>query len=481
MKINLRILAAATALAASLFASPAHAGLQDALDGMFMSNSTAPQAFSSQSRGGFVGGSVAMRTPVRNINLVAFDPPRLAAGCGGIDMFGGSFSFINADQLVALFRQIAANSVGLAFKAAIDYINPALGKQMQEFQAKMQALNENMRNTCAIANQVVKSFSDPSARKDMVDGATAAAEAAKGGFDDLWSGMTSFFTTPNSATRTADAGGYCAECGNPVWKALVSSNSGVLLGDPTTSTDSNANRTNEIIMSLMGTVIMSTTKADTTTTGGVTQKDTGTVKPYLLTLFDLRDGSSSGKPFKIWTCSDGYAKHQCTQLTETAVTFDGMKGYVNKMLFGYADGLASGVPTAGSIIGKLESCSTTSCGFTQAQKDFLNSVQTPTLALVRKVQAVPGASQHVATRLVDQIANEIAVKYGEAAVRAIRMSFTEGKFPKPPEIVEAEKQRLAELSELRQENTKLTEQTMAVRAYVAAVVSDNPAVFARIK
>jgi len=36
---------------------PASAGLADALDGMFMSNSTSGGAFTSQSRGGMVGGS----------------------------------------------------------------------------------------------------------------------------------------------------------------------------------------------------------------------------------------------------------------------------------------------------------------------------------------------------------------------------------------------------------------------------------------
>lgn len=478
MKLN-RLLTVA-AVSTILMVTPARAGLQDALDGMFMSNGTAPQAFDSQSRGGFVGGSVAMRTPVRNINLIAFDPPRLSAGCGGIDMFGGSFSFINADQLVALFRQIAANSVGLAFKAAIDYINPALGKQMQEFQAKLQALNENMKNTCAIANTIVKSFSDPSARKEAVDNASSAAETVKGGFDDLWSGITSFFTEPNKAAKEADAGGYCQECGNPVWKALLATEAGKLLGNPDTTAEPNPNATNEIIMSLMGTVIMSTTKADTTTTGGKDQVDTGTVKPDTLNLFDLRNGSSNGQPLKYWKCADGYARHQCTQLTEATLSFEGMKGYVNRMMYGQAAGLSAGVQ-ATSIVGKLQYCQTTNCSFTTAQKDFLNSIQTPTLALIRQVQSSPGAVEHVSSRLIDAMANEIAVKYGEAAVKAVRMTFTEGKFPKPAEIVAAEQARMSELAQLRSALVTLTEQTMATKEYVRTVVANNPSVFARVK
>ncbi|MBU1664152.1 MAG: conjugal transfer protein TraH, partial [Gammaproteobacteria bacterium] len=153
MHVQLRKLVAIVLVAA--YSSAATAGLQDALDGMFMATATTPAAYSSQTRGGFVGGGVGVRMPVRNINLVAFDPPRFSAGCGGIDLYGGSFSFINADQLTALFRQIAANAAGALFKIAIDSINPQLGKIMEDFQSKLQQLNSMFKNTCAIANQIV--------------------------------------------------------------------------------------------------------------------------------------------------------------------------------------------------------------------------------------------------------------------------------------------------------------------------------------
>src|SRR5690606_5702098 len=142
--IKLKVMTAVVALTVLYSPIAAHAGLQDALDGMFVSNATSPGTFETQTRGGFVGGGLAMRTPVRAINLVSFDPPRLNAGCGGIDLFGGSFSFINADQIVALFRQIASNAVGLAFKAAINAINPSLGQLMDKFQSMVQAMNDQM-------------------------------------------------------------------------------------------------------------------------------------------------------------------------------------------------------------------------------------------------------------------------------------------------------------------------------------------------
>ena len=47
------------------YSSTALAGLQDALDGMFMATATTPAAYASQTRGGFVGGGVGVRMPTR--------------------------------------------------------------------------------------------------------------------------------------------------------------------------------------------------------------------------------------------------------------------------------------------------------------------------------------------------------------------------------------------------------------------------------
>lgn len=312
---------------------PASAGLADALDGMFMSNSTSGGAFTSQSRGGMVGGGAALRSPVRNINLVAFDPPRFSAGCGGIDMFAGSFSFINADALVALFRQIAANAVGVAFKAAIDAINPALGKLMQDFQNKLQALNQMMKNTCAVANSIVKSFTDPSARKEMVDQASTAASAATGSFSDLFAGLSDLFSSPNSSSDKGTNDGSCEECGNPVWKALTDTSSGQYLGNPDTG-EADSNLANEVVMSMIGAVVMTAPDSSSKNSDGSEKPKVGQIYSPTLTLMNFKNGSSSNStPLKILHCNNGYDRNKCTNINPNkTLSFDGTLGYTNKML-----------------------------------------------------------------------------------------------------------------------------------------------------
>ena len=81
-------------------------------------NVTGANAYRGQTMNFYTGGSLYMRTPVRNYPLASITPPSFRAGCGGIDLYAGSFSFINKDQFVALLRNIGNNAIG----AAVDYI-----------------------------------------------------------------------------------------------------------------------------------------------------------------------------------------------------------------------------------------------------------------------------------------------------------------------------------------------------------------------
>lgn len=99
-------------------------GLQSEMDRLFneMSNTTLPGVHESQRRGVFTGGRYTVKSRIYEQNLVSFTPPSWKAGCGGVDMFGGSFSFINAEQLVTMMRAVAANAKGYAFQLALDNV-----------------------------------------------------------------------------------------------------------------------------------------------------------------------------------------------------------------------------------------------------------------------------------------------------------------------------------------------------------------------
>ncbi len=89
-----------------------------------MVNATSPTAHLGQRRGVFDGGSLQARNRIVSESLMHVTPPSFEAGCGGIDLYAGSFSFINADQFQALLRAIAANATGFQTRTTTTGSNP---------------------------------------------------------------------------------------------------------------------------------------------------------------------------------------------------------------------------------------------------------------------------------------------------------------------------------------------------------------------
>ena len=126
---------ASTAMAVVLALSPIpmHAGdLNAEVNAMFnnlgaMGNYTAPGAFRGQAYNTYTGGSLFMRSPNKVYQLAAIQFPSAKAGCGGIDVFGGSFSHISATEFKNMLRNITAALPGIAFQLALESVAPLLG------------------------------------------------------------------------------------------------------------------------------------------------------------------------------------------------------------------------------------------------------------------------------------------------------------------------------------------------------------------
>ena len=126
----------AVALAAALVVLsatlPARADLNSEVNDMFnnlgaIGNYTAPGAFRGQTYNTYTGGSLMMRSPNKVYQLAAIQFPSVKAGCGGIDVFGGSFSHISAQEFKNLLRNITAALPGIAFQLALEAVSPLLG------------------------------------------------------------------------------------------------------------------------------------------------------------------------------------------------------------------------------------------------------------------------------------------------------------------------------------------------------------------
>ncbi|MGL5468359.1 MAG: conjugal transfer protein TraH, partial [Shewanella sp.] len=144
--------------------TPAHsAGVSGSLNDFFNglgygTNVTDPASFKGQSANYYSGGNLFVRSPIRDAQLVSVQMPRIAAGCGGIDMFMGGFSHINSDALVQQGKAIIANAAPFAVDLALQTWAPQI-KQIKDTLTAIadKYLNQSI-NSCETAQASVSAL-----------------------------------------------------------------------------------------------------------------------------------------------------------------------------------------------------------------------------------------------------------------------------------------------------------------------------------
>ena len=145
--------AGAAALALTAAMTPARAGVGDEMAGYFndmgaAANSTGAVAYQGQSAGYYSLGSMWARFPQKTVYPANIQLPKVSAGCGGIDIFTGSFSFINASEFVAMAKAIANNAVGFAFDLALEAISPQIKGVIDPLRDLAQKINAQNLSSC---------------------------------------------------------------------------------------------------------------------------------------------------------------------------------------------------------------------------------------------------------------------------------------------------------------------------------------------
>lgn len=427
------------AVVLSVVAGGANAGIMADLNSMFMSNSTSPTTLSTRDRIGVFGGSVSIRSPIKQINLVAFDPPRMNAGCGGVDLYGGSFSFINGKELIAIFRSVASNAAGLAFKAAIKVISPSLDSLITEFQTMLQSMNNLAKNSCSLAHLIV----DPAEKaiSNAIDGDGVVGGAMSSMFSDTASALKGYMQDATSFFNKL--GEVNPRAGNQVTKAILASGTSAILGlaglpnsDGSLDDASNPNSlNNKILVSMLGYEISGVPCASRNednvadTSQNVSDNNLGRVScgaGPLLTLDDFIRGGGTGSarpnnPLRLYTCvnpagngtgNGGFDPQVCTVMKTDLFNYEGISGWANNMLFGSADDTSL---SPSSILGIVNSGS--SGKFSPAQVKFIHQAGLPIVGLLQKTSN-PEFRMKIARRLRVPIEDCIAAELGVALYKA---------------------------------------------------------------
>lgn len=121
----------------------------------FEGNATGAAAWQGQAAGYMTGGNLFLRSPVKQMQVMSFTPPSLNAGCGGIDAYLGSFSFINSDQLQQFIKNLMANAQGYFFDLALQTVAPELKDAKDYLQKLATDMNSMNISSCQAAQGII--------------------------------------------------------------------------------------------------------------------------------------------------------------------------------------------------------------------------------------------------------------------------------------------------------------------------------------
>ena len=101
-----------------------------------------------------------MRSPNKVYQLAAIQFPSAKAGCGGIDVFGGSFSHISATEFKNMLKNITAALPGIAFQLALEAVSPLLGGLTKWAKGLETWINNARINSCETAKAIVSTAAE---------------------------------------------------------------------------------------------------------------------------------------------------------------------------------------------------------------------------------------------------------------------------------------------------------------------------------
>lgn len=303
-----RIVVALATLFSVHAASAADAGMQQLFDDIgAYGNVSGPGAYRAQGVNVVTGGNIFMRAPVKNVTPLQVQLPSLRMGCGGIDLYAGSFSFINKEAFVSLMKNIGTSAVSYAFKLALDSISPQINKTLTELQQVAQEINGYNINSCEAGKALASGIYDRWQRQSQVSAQTTGAST--GQYSDFsearYETQGDDAKTNATLSNVSDTATKMAiKPGNIAWRALA-------------RMPGLDNQDRELMMSMTGTVVL---VSDPKTAPDYKSAKSITIRQFI-------HGNGNGK-VPIYRCTDGTSEDQCLKLSDSDIS---VQPYVTKI------------------------------------------------------------------------------------------------------------------------------------------------------
>lgn len=380
-----------------------------------MTTTTNPQ-FSSEGRPTATLGSFSYRTPVVRPQLLSYDPPRFSGGCGGIDLYGGSFSFISKEELQGLMRQIAANAKSYAFNLALGAVCNKCLQIMQNLQDDVQKLNQMMKSSCDISQALVNSAADPMVAQMSGNFKEGALNARQGGtVSDLWASMNQGWgkeSTEAALARENPDEFARIQPGNVVWRLL--NEHGLANWFPDHDEALKAD-----IQSYLGTVIVCAPSDASACTEGEAEPEDRPKETRLrklegvLGLEELVLGAEvgSGQSSEIRCDDDDACLRPTVQIRPTPRI--GLKRRILDVLVGTADG---------SQVGYIKRARFALAELTPAERALQSNAPSQMQALNQAIEI----SEQTATQMADAIAESMAFEMASRFLQQVAATIRQG-------------------------------------------------------
>lgn len=410
------------------------------------SNTTSAGMFQTQQRGVISGGSFVARFGIKSINLVAFDPPRVSAGCGGINLFGGSFSFINAQELTQLLRAIAQNALGLLFQLGLNAISQPLSSLLTTWSAKLQEMNSLLKNSCEAARKLFQIDKTGGEMLNSLKSSMGEIKTQTGGFKDYFSNVSKNFSEGWNSLRGSAPDGQATSradkaiqelpnVGNVTWRAINASDSYKAILPNSGGNDLQAKI---MLMNVVGTEVFSASK---TTQSGDTDCATGSnqcdPKPAIYrSSIGIDDLISPQDNSPFYACQSGDTSDEgCQKLplqegAKLSSYFQGVAYMVNKKFYDINSStidldrsqIVAAISAGKGIVGKAGKANIESV-LTTDEKAFYSNSGLQLIGDITRVNNQPDQVILIAEHTRKMLIQELAVKLAESLERAAMLTF----------------------------------------------------------
>lgn len=234
----------------------AHAEWVD--DWLQQRSTSGPNYLHGQERGFYQAGSFSTRWPNTNDYPLTVESPRIKAGCGGIDVFLGGMSFMNADYLVDKLQSILTNAAAVAFDLGLKTLCEQCSNTIKNFEALADSLNAMQIEECAASRSMVgvvmdeNGFHSSEVMREKLGTAIKENKLAQG-ITEMWDIATKEDLAHDNVPQTADVVRINSGCNADITATFLSggsllANLGGSMGIPSGHTD--------LIRGLVGDVLL---------------------------------------------------------------------------------------------------------------------------------------------------------------------------------------------------------------------------------